>query len=73
MELIMHFFMYLDEEHAAGAQACETLLTSEEDHLAPDPEDCHSFYMCQPAPGGGWLPFHVTCPNDLAFNDEGNR
>ena len=58
---------------SAGEVACETRLNSENDYLAPDPEDCHVFYVCQPDGDGGYIPHKLTCPNWFAFDDEANR
>ncbi len=56
-----------------GEVACDTLLTDEDDHLAPDPDDCHVFYICQPDGEGGYIPHERVCRDGTAFDDENHR
>ncbi len=61
-----------DPIDSLGEYACNNLLSSEDDHLAPNPLDCHSFFFCAPDGFGGYNAREQPCQGGLAFNDEKN-
>ena len=56
-----------------GDIACDTMLTDENDHLAPDPDDCQVYYVCQPDGNGGYIPHERVCRDGTGFDDEAGR
>lgn len=51
----------------AGEQACADAGGS---NTAPDPDDCHLFYLCAPDGDGGYVAHQRECQEGLAFDPE---
>ncbi len=56
-----------------GEEACSTMLTSPDDHLAPDKTDCHNYYICVQDGTGGYIAYERRCQDGLAFDDPNNK